>query len=314
MLLDAPNTTPKPNSAAVRNLEALLADLISTGGPRPHEYSQLNRAIRQLGDEVRAGLIHSQSLVPHIRTFSMQHFPGTMQMASLTKKYGYSGDFEMIDDIYRMKTAPAAHLRRWDLFFHGQAAPVAVRNRKTYFHHILRKLCAERGSQSEPLRVLNVASGPARDLREWFDSDPPAEVVFDCVEMDANAIEFATRLCNRHLEFITFHQKNALRHIPATGYDLVWSAGLFDYLSDRVFVRLLKSLIPVVRPGGEVVVGNFSDYNPSRDYMELMGDWFLEHRSEEKLQELARKAGASDGAISVEWEPAGVNLFLHVQP
>ena len=313
MLIDAPITTPKPSSPAVHNLEGLLADLILTGGPKPSEYASLNRAIRQLGDEVRAGLLDSQTLLPHIRTFSFQHFPGTMQVASLTKKYGYSGDFEMIDDIYQMRAAPEPHLRRWDLFFHGQAAPVAVRNRKAYFHHVLRKLCAERGSQSEPLRVLNVASGPARDLREWFDSDPPAEVVFDCVEMDPNAIDFASRLCHRHLESITFHQKNALRHIPATGYDLVWSAGLFDYLSDRVFVRLLKSLIPVVRPGGEVVVGNFSDYNPSRDYMELMGDWFLEHRSEEKLRELAKKAGAHAGATSVAWEPAGVNLFLHVQ-
>jgi hypothetical protein len=78
-------------------------------------------------------------------------------------------------------------------------------------------------------------------------------------------------------------------------------------------VFLLKSLLAVTRPGGEVVVGNFSTHNPSRAYMELLGDWSLTHRTEKDLVELAREAGADRGAISVEWEPEGVNLFLHVR-
>jgi hypothetical protein len=47
--------------------------------------------------------------------------------------------------------------------------------------------------------------------------------------------------------------------------------------------------------------------------MELLGDWSLTHRTEKDLVELAREAGADRGAISVEWEPEGVNLFLHVR-
>jgi hypothetical protein len=47
--------------------------------------------------------------------------------------------------------------------------------------------------------------------------------------------------------------------------------------------------------------------------MELLGDWVLTHRVEKQLVELAREAGAAPGAISVQWEPAGVNLFLHIR-
>jgi hypothetical protein len=75
---------------------------------------------------------------------------------------------------------------------------------------------------------------------------------------------------------------------------------------------LVRSLMPFVNVGGEVVVGNFSEFNASRDYMELMGDWYLEHRSEGRLRELAEKAGAKAGQVEVKWEPEGVNLFVHV--
>jgi extracellular factor (EF) 3-hydroxypalmitic acid methyl ester biosynthesis protein len=62
-----------------------------------------------------------------------------------------------------------------------------------------------------------------------------------------------------------------------------------------------------------VVVGNFSDHNPSRDYMELLGDWVLRHRTHDHLRELALEAGASADSIEVQWEPEGVNLFLHIR-
>ena len=60
-------------------------------------------------------------------------------------------------------------------------------------------------------------------------------------------------------------------------------------------------------------MGNFSESNPSRAYMELLGDWHLEHRSPEKLRELGRRAGYSDQAMRVGSEPLGVNLFLHLE-
>jgi hypothetical protein len=46
--------------------------------------------------------------------------------------------------------------------------------------------------------------------------------------------------------------------------------------------------------------------------MELIGDWFLQHRSAEKLKSLAKAAGAADCHITVGEEAEGVNLFLHI--
>lgn len=68
----------------------------------------------------------------------------------------------------------------------------------------------------------------------------------------------------------------------------------------------------MLRAGGEVVVGNFSTANPSRAYMELLGDWHLHHRSAEGLRRLAERAGWEANSVRIGAEALGVNLFLHV--
>lgn len=294
-----------------RNFQELLLSFIERGGPVPQEYAALNHAIRNLGDEVRAGEISAHELRQAMKQTALDYFLGTMQGASILKKHGYSGDFEIIDDIYQMRIAETPSLRRWDLYFHAQAAPCAVRNRKSYFHQLLRTVSDRCGTSQ--MRVLNIASGPARDMREWFDANPDSRIHFDCIELDTKAIAHAKSLCAPYLNRMHYHHQNALKFVPTDKYDLIWAAGLFDYLADRLFVRLLRSLLPFVKEGGEIVIGNFSEFNASRDYMELLGDWYLEHRSEERLRGLAEKAGASARQIEVLWEPEGVNYFLHVQ-
>lgn len=307
-------TPPRSKSSSASPLmdfDVLLHELIASHGPLPSDYAFLNQKLRALGDAVRAGMLNRKEILAYARDLTTRNFQGTLQAQALERKYGYSGDFEMIDAIYRQQITTQADLRRWDLYFHAQAAPIAVRNRKAYFQRLLDQHHSL--PRQGPLHVLNVASGPARDLREWLIDHPEAAVQFDCIDADVHAIEHARRLCGPYLDRIEFHHRNAMRFLPSRGYDLVWSAGLFDYLMDRSFVFLLKSLLAVTRPGGEVVVGNFSVHNPSRDYMELLGDWVLNHRTEKDLVELAREAGADRGAIFVEWEPEGVNLFLHIR-
>lgn len=294
--------------------DGLVRELLACGGPMPGEYAHLNRCLRQLGDAVKAKLIAREDVLAYAHDITSRHLEGTMQARALGKKYGYSGDFEMIEAIYAMHTAPEPHLRRWDLYFHAQAAPNAVRNRKTYLHQLLDSHTAGGGSRFKaPVRVLNVASGPARDVREWMLDNPDSDVFFDCVDAEAHAIERAKKVCAPFAHRVEFYHRNVLRFLPAKGYDLAWSAGLFDYLTDRSFVFLLKALMAVTVRGGEVVIGNFSEHNPSRDYMELLGDWVLQHRTRDHLRELALEAGAPADSIEVNWEPEGVNLFLHIR-
>lgn len=95
-------------------------------------------------------------------------------------------------------------------------------------------------------------------------------------------------------------------------YEIVWSSGLFDYLSDALFVRTLRRLVSACAMSGEVIIENFSPENANRAYMEFDG-WHLIHRDEDQLRGLAKRAGVDDGRIHIGSEVSWVNLFLHVR-
>jgi SAM-dependent methyltransferase len=75
--------------------------------------------------------------------------------------------------------------------------------------------------------------------------------------------------------------------------------------------RLITELYRHLNPGGCLVIGNFGPYNPQRFKMEYGAEWFLIHRSEEELKDLARGL-PEDVRLSVEKEPEEVNLFLNI--
>ena len=287
-----------------------IETLIARGGPEPQEYAALTAWVEAIAEDVKSGRTSAEQVSSMWLALTRQHFRGSLQGLAAEAPHGYHGDFEIIDAIHcaRVSTDPA--LARWDAYFHAQAAPKAVRNRKQYFHDLLRPKV---GCNGDKFSVLNVASGPARDVAEWFDGNSTATTWFDCVDLDLNAIRFAESLCAKHADAVRFFHGNALTFKPPHRYDLVWSAGLFDYLEDRLFVRLLRRLIRFTQPGGEVVVGNFGDYNPTRNYMEILGGWRLIHRSREQLIALAMQAGVLRECISIGAEAEGVNLFLHVR-
>ena len=138
-------------------------------------------------------------------------------------------------------------------------------------------------------------------------------VFFECVDYDKNAIEYSYNKVKEKgfLSNIEFHRDNAFKFRPSKQYDLIWSAGLFDYLDDKTFKMLLTRQLDFIKTGGELVVGNFSLNNPTRDYMEC-GNWFLYHRSPDDLIKIAIECGISRDKISIKSESLGVNLFLHV--
>lgn len=300
-------------SPLARHLQG-LHQLAAAGGPVGDRAIVFSAWVAELADMIEKGHIDREHWLSEWRRIVTLAQPHTMGAMALLKPHGYAGDFEIIEAIYNSRVADRPAERVWDEYFHTQAAPIAVRNRKSYFQKTVSSaMLAASNAGVDDVRVLNVASGPGRDMAEWLGNNALVPVRFDCVEMDSNAISFATEACQSHLDRVRFHRANALRFRTEDRFNLCWSSGLFDYLSDSLFVRLLRTMLSHTCPGGEVVIGNFGPFNPSRHYMELLGDWILEHRSPEHLRELALDAGAAEQDISVGREPACVNLFLHVR-
>ncbi|MRG45762.1 methyltransferase domain-containing protein [Chitinophaga sp. SYP-B3965] len=285
---------------------AFLQEIIANGGPEAQQYAELNLVFDVISDAFKAGDITAEELDA---LQSGLDETDTILGHVKSKPFGYAGDFLIIDKIYREQVTEDLRFEKWDNFWQEQPACKAVRNRKDYFIHTIQHALQQHGS----MQLLNVASGPARDLAEIYGLIEPSRLQTVCVEADEHAINYAKELNEAHAAQVEFVHRNIFRFNTDSQFDMVWSAGLFDYFEDRIFIKLLQKFMSWTKPGGEVIIGNFGDHNPSRNYMELMGDWYLHHRSAEELINMALEAGASRGAVRVGREDEGVNLFLHVR-
>ena len=290
----------------------LAEEWAERGGPQPAEYDEFNEWLAALARDVDKGSVSPKVIEALRYAFGEALSTATLQGISLRKPRGYAGDFEVIDRVYQRSMSTNPQLLNWDHYLLNTKAARAVRNRKTYFLSLVRKLC-ESIDGDDTIEILDIASGPARDVFEFLSAGGDTRVIFDCVEYDALAIKYAKALCYEHLDRINFLHKNAFRFTTKKKYPLIWSAGLFDYFEDRRFKFLMKRLYEFLAPGGELVIGNFSEDNPDRPYMEVLMEWELHHRSAGRLKELAEEIGVAADQIHVGQEPEGVNLFLHVR-
>jgi extracellular factor (EF) 3-hydroxypalmitic acid methyl ester biosynthesis protein len=286
--------------------------LFAAGGPRPEQYQWVHQWLERSAALLADGCIQKENLFRLWHEAGGEYLSETMQGIGLTKPYGYAGDFEMIDRIYLGRVTSSPKHARWDHFFHAQSAPKAVRNRKAFFQSLLASILEARHGT---VRLLNLGSGPCRELAEFLERNPDAPLCVECVDQDPRAIAYARSILRpiTHRSELRFHEANVVRFRPPSNYDLIWSAGLFDYLPDRLFILVLQRLLNHLSSESQIVIGNFRVGQPSQTYMELMGDWILQHRTEQRMVELAMAAGAPRGAIKVTAEEEGVNLFLVVR-
>jgi SAM-dependent methyltransferase len=278
-----------------------LNALVEKGGPEPDEYKEFTAIVNNLEDpeleyfrDVIRKSLDKNTLIGH----------------GYVKPYGYPGDFFLIHNIYQVYVNPDRKYSNWDSFFQEQAGAHAVRNRKDYFL----KRCQEiEKADGEEKRVLILGSGPATDVNEYLRNNPNSRIKFDLVDFDQNAIDFAREQNESFKESINYIKINVLRFKPFHWYDLIWSAGLFDYFKDKHFVYMINKYYKYLTEGGEFIIGNFSHSNPTRRLMEVLSDWYLVHRSKSDLVRMALEAEAKEAQIEVDMEELGVNLFLRIK-
>lgn len=286
---------------------SLFEQLLLKGGPEPEEYEELNHVLNSLPALLESGELTANELQDIVNSCPFLKTDATIMGHIKQKPFGYAGDFSIIDRIYLKDIS--MEFRKWDAFSVNHLAAEAVRNRKDYFLEVMQ----QKLSYSKSLQLLNVASGPARDLCQLYGRIQPDSLQTTCIEYDKRAIRHAQKVCDHYLQHISFINENIFRFDTEQQYKVVWSAGLFDYFDNKTFVRVLRKFMKWTAPGGEIIVGNFSDENPSRAYMEIFGDWHLEHRSPEELKMLALEAGAKPEQVEIDTEPLGINLFLRIK-
>lgn len=244
------------------------------------------------------------------------------------KPLGYAGDYEMVNMILRDPHEGASLFAKTvNLYFLNSGPALAHRNRIGYLIQMLRTETIRVSKEGRPLRVLNLGCGPAGELQRLLEQD---EIIdgMDITLLDFNdeTLEYTRerleQLKARHhrqtsIRFIkkSVHQllKEGARAGPdAPSFDLIYCAGLFDYLSNRVCQRLMNIFHEMVAPGGLLVATNVDPSNPARYGMEFILDWHLTYRDSEQMK-LLHPMGVAAENIVTKSDETGVNIYLEVR-
>lgn len=285
----------------VENTSAFLEYLIKNGGPELEEYEKLTSIVNNVYPadvedfrEKINTILNENTLIGH----------------GFVKPYGYPGDFTLIDKIYRFDINQDSRFKNWDLFFQNQPGASAVRNRKAFFIEYCRNLVLRKADAN----VLILGSGPGSDVHEFLSNHTNGnKLTIDLIDFDQSAIDFSIEKNKKFNGQISYNKINALRFNSYKLYDLIWSAGLFDYFKDKHFTFLIRKYINCLAEDGEMVISNFSTRNPTKRLMEVLSDWYLNLRTESDLFRIASDANVNKELVSVDKEPLGINLFLKIK-
>lgn len=235
---------------------------------------------------------------------------------SFAKPRGYAGDAELLDMIYydqgffdhsKMSATGAR------IFYRNRdaPAPIAVRERRDHLAAQIDR-CALRKSGA---RVLAVAAGHLREIEKSQAVLCGATSRFAALDADRFSLEEVRRRYGTGIETIHASVKDVLDTDVAAGpFDLIYAAGLYDYLDAGLAEALTKVLFERLAPGGELLIANFLPDIPDAGYMECYMGWKLIYRSSDETRSLARSVDVGEIAESYTYILAGNDIcYLRVQ-
>ncbi len=219
---------------------------------------------------------------------------------SFDQPRGYAGDAALLDYIYYdqggvdlTRLTP----RGREIYRRNRDAPAprAVRERRDHLAHLIdrtvmrnpgaRILAVACGHLREGLQshALAAASLAPRSSEGRSDAELPCHI--EALDQDPRSLEEVAR-CFRRGVTVRPDTIRSLLGAPEAGerYDLIYAAGLFDYLNDRTAARLTARLFDRLRPDGELVVANFVPDVADAGYMESYMGWRLLGRTVEQVQ------------------------------
>lgn len=245
------------------------------------------------------------------------------------KPLGYAGDYEMVSMMLRDPYEGSSIFAKMLNKLYLEIPPViAHRNRITYLVENLQRTSHAAAQQNRVARIYNLGCGPAQEIQNFLTNEDVCDYAdFLLLDFNDETIAHTTRTLEdiraRHrrrtglkLEKKSVHQvlKEAGRGSASQNetYDLVYCAGLFDYLSDRICRRLMEIFYDLVAPGGMLIATNVHPSNPWRNWMEYLAEWHLVYRDEDQFLKLAPEA-APPGSATVKSDATGVNVFLEIR-
>lgn len=262
--------------------------------------SKLNAHIDALPENQKR--IYSDFFKSELNEFYLQ---SPYARRAMEKPFGYAGDFEMMNQIYRHqyegKSLFAKLMHKYTV---SEAGAQSVRERK----HVLANKIYEVISKTDrkKIKICSLACGPAQEIVHLLETQKipeDKEIEIFLIDQDVEALLDA----RRNITSTTFNNSKinlkvhswplSIKQLIERGplgndffdekYDLIYSAGLFDYLLQPIAKMLVSVLFEQLEPRGRLLIGNFHPNSPTRAIGELSVDWRLVYRNEAEMKDLA---------------------------
>lgn len=218
---------------------------------------------------------------------------------SFEKPRGYPGDFLIIDKIYTAKPSGKDIGLAIDSYYLRTRGCVAMRLRKEFcvkkIISIIKKIYRKK---QKPVTLLDIGSGPARDVLEIFENAGTMPISAVLIDQDEQALNHSKGLLSSYLNKVEFKKTNLLRLIAGEKYnarkfgkfDIILCVGMYDYLEEKSAEKLTRSIFPMLNEGGKILIANWDISNPSRTEMEWVCDWYVFHRTKKDMLKILKAA------------------------
>lgn len=253
-----------------------------------------------------------------------------MVRRSYLKPLGYPGDYQVMLYYYRNALeGPSAFAQVFHKYFVEHPLSNGVRTRKDFMVEVLDREQRRYASQhpSGTFHALSLGCGPAREVAEFVARKQSwnGAIHWSLVDQEDEALSIAFNDGQRQLS--TTHAQGSLEclHVSFSQLlndpsllpkkqpqNLIYSAGLFDYLREVKAQELIAGLYERLAPGGVLAVGNAKGPNDYFWSAEFVLDWTLLYRTREEMLRLA--ARLPEGAeVEVTLEPGNAYYFLMIR-
>jgi extracellular factor (EF) 3-hydroxypalmitic acid methyl ester biosynthesis protein len=245
------------------------------------------------------------------------------------KPLGYAGDYEMMNMIYRNQPEGGSLYEKLiHLLLVSQWPAQAVRHRADLVRGNLLNETARAARAGKMARILSVGCGPAREIQDFLRESPLSDQA-EFTLMDFNQETLAhtsqklaevrrqfsrrARFATRQLSVFELLKRTQQRNGgPENKFDLIYCAGLFDYLAPPTCEALMSLWHDDwLAPGGLLLVANMDDTKPFRHFIEFILDWQLIYRSSREFFSLTPEHCQEHTRVTAE--PVSVNLFLNIR-
>ncbi|MFH2138959.1 MAG: methyltransferase domain-containing protein [Candidatus Omnitrophota bacterium] len=216
------------------------------------------------------------------------------------KPQGYPGDYITMERFYDGRPRGRGIGRLLDRYYLEGDGPQAIRCRKEAILNIVTDFIK---NSHKKISLIDIGCGSCRIEKELIDlvgEQVFSKIVF--VDQDIDALSFSKKINEKHVEKckMRFQQMDVISLLRRSQlfteekFDVIFCIGLFDYIYDATFGRLVKYLWRMLAPGGMIVLSNCSLAHLNRTEREWIVDWRMHHRSKEQIQGILEQTEIQD--------------------